>query len=153
MPWRIATSARVVIPGVPPNWANGRGHSIVRDLDKARWRDLAWMLAQSARHDAHWPLPVKTDPPGSRWLEVEIHKRRPLYDDDGAVACLKPLIDGCFQAQGGTPSGVLAWDDSSAWLALVTPPCDMQRTVELPAQERVVFVVHLVDPRPAAATA
>ena len=140
---RIRLSTRVVIPGVPPNWSQHRGHSIGRDAAKARWRDDAWMLAQSARNAARWPLPVKTDPPAPRWLTVEIYKRSPLYDGDGGVACLKPLIDGCFV---GRP-GPLAWDDGPAWLALVTPPCDMQHVVATEAQECVVFVVHLVDPR------
>lgn len=140
---RIQLSARVVIPGVPPNWAQWRGHSIGRDIDKAGWRDLAYLLAHSARNAARWPYPIKTDPPVRRWLEVAIHKVGQRYDDDGAVACLKPLIDGCF---AGRP-GPLAWDDSPAWLALVTPPCDMQHVVATAAQERVVLVVHLVDPR------
>jgi hypothetical protein len=145
----IATSIRVVIPGVPPNWSQSRGHAIARDVAKARWRDEAWLLAQSARNAARWPLPVKVDPPAMRYLEVAVYKRSPLFDGDGCVSAIKPLIDGCCGRVLPTaaPQGVLAWDDSPAWLGLITAPIDMQHAVATEAEERVVLVVHLVDPR------
>jgi len=145
-----ATSARVVIPGVPPNWSQWRGSSIARDRAKREWRELAHVLAMSARHAARWPPPVKCDPPALRYLEVEAYKRRPLYDGDGVVSALKPLVDGALGRTtfpGWTRPGALAWDDSPDWTGLITAPIDMQRVASTAAEERVVFVVHLVDPR------
>jgi len=152
----LATSARVVVPAVPPNWSQSRGHSARRDAEKAVWRDLAWRMAMSARHAAGWPAPVPCEPPARRYLEVAVYKRRPLYDGDGCVAALKPLIDGAcgrttFPGRNGVPGwtrpGALAWDDSPDWLGLITAPADMQRIVATAADERVVLAVHLVDPR------
>lgn len=139
----LATHATVIVPGVPPNWSQWRGSSLARDAAKGPWRDLARMLAHSGRNAARWPMPVRTDPPARRWLEVEIHKMRPLYDHDGAVSALKPLIDGAFR---GRP-GPLAWDDGPDWLALITPPSEMQRVAASAAGEHVLLRVHLVDPR------
>ena len=135
----LATHATVIVPGVPANWSQWRGSSLARDAAKAPWRDLARMLAHSGRNAARWPLPVKTAPPARRWLEVEIHKLRPHFDDDGAVGCLKPIIDGL--------KGALLVDDSPAWCALITPPSEMQRLAANAASEHVLLRVHLVDPR------
>ncbi len=135
----LATHATVVVPGVPENWSNLRVHHMVLHRMKDEWKQRGWYCAQSARNAAGWPLPVKTDPPAPRWMEVEIHKRRPHYDDDGAVSCLKPLVDSM--------KGVLLVDDSPAWCALITPPSEMQRAVAKTAEERVVLTLHLVDPR------
>jgi hypothetical protein len=139
----LATSVTVVIPGVPPNWANARfGHHMARHKAMAgrdSWKERAHMLAHSARNEAHWPLPVKTDPPARRYLTAAIFKRLPLYDDDGAVSCLKPLIDGT--------QGALIVGDSSAWCALVTPPSELQHAVAREDEECVTLTVHLVDPR------
>jgi hypothetical protein len=146
----IATEARVVIPGVPDNWSQWRGSSIARDAKKAIWRRTAWLIAQSARNAAGWPLPVKCDPPARRFLAVAVFKHGRLYDEDGCVSALKPLIDGACGRQAGAPSGVLAFDDSPAWLGLITAPIDMQRVATTGAEERVVLTVHLVDPRTAA---
>jgi hypothetical protein len=106
------------------------------------WRDLATLLARSARAGARWPTTFKADPPVRRYLTVEIHKQRPHYDEDGAVSCLKPLIDG-LQGEYG-----LVWNDGPDWLALITPPNELQRVAQSAAAERVVLTVHLVDPRP-----
>lgn len=145
----IATSVVVRIPGVPPNWSQWRGSSIRRDVAKAEWRDLAWMLAMSARNEARWPPPVRCQPAARRFLAIRVHKLLPFYDDDGCLAALKPLVDGaCGRTvlPGGTRDGVLAWDDSPAWLGLITRPMDMQHEVESVAEECVVLTVHLARP-------
>lgn len=138
-PTAIRTVAVVEIPGVPQNWSQWRGSSLARDAAKKPWRELAWYAAQSARNAARWPLPEKVNPPARRYLEVEIHKMRPLYDEDGAVSCLKPLIDGLRD--------VLLWDDSPAWCGLLTAPVDLQHEVLKQVFQRVIIRVHLVDPR------
>jgi hypothetical protein len=126
----------MTVPGVPPNWSNWRGSSYARDNAKRPWRELAWKCAQSARNDAHWPLPVKTETPTPRYLEVEIHKLKPFYDDDGAVSCLKSIIDGM--------QGVLLYRDSPEWSFLMTPPHDMQKPVTKVGDQCVIITVSLV---------
>lgn len=136
----MRTFARVEVSGVPANWSQHRGHSQVRDAEKRPWRDRTWFLAQSARNDAGWPLPVRAFPPVQRWLVVQVYKRAPLYDEDGLVSSLKPVIDGLV--------GVLLVDDGPAWCAWAGMPD--QHVVDEERAERVVIEVHLVDPRAAA---
>lgn len=131
----LARSATVVVPGVPPNWSQFRGTSRRRDLLKAHWRDLTWRQAQSERNRLHWLLPTAADPP--RYLTVDIRKRRPLMDHDGAITALKGCIDGLIHA--------LAYDDSPRYLAFITPPDQLQTLVT--SNPCVVLTVHLSDPR------
>lgn len=133
---KLALAAVVVVPGLTPNWSQFRGSSLRRDVAKAEWRDLTWRIAQSERNRLRWPLPLVTDP--LRYLTAEIRKRRPLYDHDGAVSALKPLIDGL--------KAVLVYDDSPRWLALITPPSEIQTIASTPS---VVLTIHLRDPREA----
>jgi hypothetical protein len=84
-----------------------------------RWPCVAWILAQSACNAAHWDKPVKTDPPARRWLIAEIHRLRPLYDEDGAVSCLSPPHQRSLGRWCKQPG--LIWDDSPDWLAVITP--------------------------------
>lgn len=148
----------IEIPGVPPNWKHFMGSSQQRDRAKRPWVERAALKALEARHLAGWPVPVKTYPPATRYLEIRIYKKRPHYDPDGAVSCLWPYIDGCFSGRRAefrdgeivivsAPPGILAWDDKGEWLAQLTPPSDLQIPVGTIAQERVVFTVHLGDPR------
>jgi hypothetical protein len=128
-------AATVVVPGLPPNWSQFRGSSLRRDVAKAEWRDLTWRIAHSERNRVRWPLPLSSDP--LRYLSVQIRKHKPLYDHDGAVSALKPVIDGL--------KGVLAYDDSPRYLALITPPDQIQTLVT--TSPSVVLTVHLADPR------
>lgn len=138
----MKTFARVVIPGVPDNWSNKRQHHMAAHREKALWKDLAWKFGHSARNDARWPLPVKCDPPAPRWLVVTVYKRTPLYDQDGCVSALKPIIDGL--------KGSLLVDDGPEWCCWAYMPT--QVVVGEPREEQVVIEVHLADPRPAEAT-
>lgn len=131
-------AAIVVVPGVPPNWSQFRGTSRRRDLAKAQWRDLTWRLAQSERNRLRWALPTASDP--LRYLTVQVRKRLPLYDHDGAISCLKGCIDGLQRA--------LVWDDSPRYLAFITSPDQIQTGVS--SNPCVVLTVHLSDPRESA---
>jgi hypothetical protein len=131
----LVRSATVIVPGVPPNWSQFRGSSRRRDIAKAEWRDLTWRLAQSQRNRLHWPMPTAADP--LRYLTVQIYKRPPLFDHDGAVSSIKGHVDGIQR--------VLVWDDSPRYLAFITPPDQLQTvTANNPC---VVLTVHLSDPR------
>jgi hypothetical protein len=140
----FALSTRVVIPGVPPAWPNERLGPMARHSRMKEWKAFTWTLAHSARNAAHWPLPVRCDPPALRWVRFDLYRRR-LLDADNAVASIKPILDG-LHWPGNHPGGVgpLLVDDSAAWCALLQVE---QHTVELGGQERVVVTVWLVDPR------
>ncbi|HWC37772.1 MAG TPA: hypothetical protein VG476_04545 [Acidimicrobiales bacterium] len=131
-------SVTVTITGCPPNWSQWRGSSLRRDLAKKVWRDQMWVLAQSARNAARWPLPDDGPPFVRRYLSVVVRKAKPFMDDDGVVSALKPLIDGL--------KGVLVVDDSPRWCALVTPPYAIQHPVTRRQDERVEITVHLDMP-------
>ena len=70
-----------------------------------------WLLAQSARNQAGWNLPVKTNPPVPRWVTVKFFVREQYRRDaDNAWAAAKPLIDAL--------KNVLLVDDSFDWCRL-----------------------------------
>lgn len=137
----IATSARVVIPGVPPAWTNQRGHHMQRHADMKRWKDLAWTLGQSARNEAGWPPLDRVEEPAPRWVAFTLHRHR-LLDTDNAWSSIKPLLDGV--------KGVLVVDDSPKWCQVLSVA---QLQIPPARPEQVVIVVYAVDPRPAEASA
>jgi len=142
----IATSARVVIPGVPPAWTNERGHHMTRHVEMKRWKRDTWLLAHSARNAAHWPLPVRTDPPAPRYVRFDLYRVR-LLDDDNAWASVKCLLDALAWAGEDLPPsmpGPLLVDDRRQWCRVLGVE---QHQVPVAAAERVVITVHLVDPR------
>lgn len=95
------------------------------------------MLAQSARNTAGWPLPVRTNPPTPRYLEIDTYRVGELDPIDNGPGSLKALIDGL--------KGVLIVDDRPAWCLLIGEI--RPHRVATAAEERTEFVVHLVDPR------
>jgi hypothetical protein len=130
----MATTARVLIPGVPPAWTNERGHHMALHARKDRWKQLAWTLAQSARNAAGWP-PLDRVEPAPRWVAFTLHRHR-LLDTDNAWASVKPLLDGL--------KGVLVVDDSPRWCSVVSVA---QLQVPTREPEHSVIVVYLADPR------
>lgn len=136
----IAASARVVIPGRPPSLNVRYGHFMARHRDQAgvgSWKERAYLLAQSARNEAHWPLPVRTDPPAPRYVEIDTYRIGELDPMDNLGGSLKAILDGC--------SRVLWVDDNSKWVRLVRPIAPHH--VATAAEERTEIVVWLADPR------
>ena len=143
----LATQARLVIPGVPPSPNARLGHYMQHYRIHAGlegWKRLTWMLAHSARNEAHWPLPVRCDPPAPRWVRFDLHRMR-LLDQDNAWASIKSVLDG-LHWPGEHPSGMgpLLVDDSTAWCQVWAVE---QHQAHLAAEERVVITVDLCDPR------
>lgn len=92
------------------------------------------MLAQSARNEAGWDLPVRTDPP--RYLEIETFRRGELDPFDNAPGSLKAIVDGLKR--------VLTWDDKPPWCFVVR---FQPHKVKTEAEERTVIRVYREDPR------
>lgn len=133
----LAPSVRVVIPGRPPSLNKRYGHLMARARDVALWRQRSRLLAQSARNEARWPLPVRTDPPVPRWLEIDAYRIGELDPWDNLPGSLKAILDGLSKA--------LIWDDNSKWVRLVRPITPHR--VATAAEERTEIVVWLRDPR------
>lgn len=141
----LATHATVIVPGVPPAWPNTRMGHMQRHSEMSYWKRTAWYLAHSARNRAHWPLPVRTDPPALRWVRFDIHRVH-LLDTDNAWASIKPVLDGLhWPGEGPANVGPLLVDDSAKWCCVWAVE---QHKAPSAAAEQVVVSVHLVDPRP-----
>lgn len=132
----IAPFVRVVIPGRPPSLNARYGHYMARARDVAMWKRRARLLAQSARAEAHWPLPVRTDPPVTRWLEIDTYRIGELDPLDNLPGSLKAILDGL--------TGALTAGDGSKWVRLVRPITPHR--VATAAEERTEIVVWREDP-------
>jgi hypothetical protein len=130
----------VVIPGRPPSPNKRRAHFMAQHRDQAgkgSWKERAWMLAQSARNEAGWDLPVRTDPPTPRYLEIETYRKGLLDPADNSPFSLKAILDGL--------KGVLIVDDAAPRCVLLGPV--QPHKVKTEAEERTVIRVYREDPR------
>lgn len=135
----MRTQATLTIPGCPLNWSNERLSRFELNAQMQHWKRMAHMKGHGARAGAHWPLPIKVDPPAVRWVEFTLY-RHTLLDDDGAWNSMKPVIDGL--------KGALLWDDGPAWCQVIARPTHPLGQVQIPAtdRERTIIRVSLVCP-------
>jgi len=89
----MAEAATFTMTRVPPSWPNRRFHWARLASQKKAWRGSAQILAQSARNEARWPLPVVWHLFATPRVTILLRRVR-LLDHDNAYASVKPIVDG-----------------------------------------------------------